>query len=87
MENEKRKTVFSGIQPSGNLTIGNYLGALNAFRAHGCNTVGVPMRGDSVDPGELEAAVKRAHNPKLLYLIPTFQNPTGRTMPYEVRKA
>lgn len=64
-----------------------FIGALNAFRAHGCNTVGVPMRGDSVDPGELEAAVKKAHNPKLLYLIPTFQNPTGRTMPYEVRKA
>lgn len=31
MENEKRKTVFSGIQPSGNLTIGNYLGALRNF--------------------------------------------------------
>lgn len=30
MENEK-KTVFSGIQPSGNLTIGNYLGALRNF--------------------------------------------------------
>ena len=31
MENEKKKTVFSGIQPSGNLTIGNYLGALRNF--------------------------------------------------------
>ncbi len=31
MENENRKTVFSGIQPSGNLTIGNYLGALRNF--------------------------------------------------------
>lgn len=31
MENEKKKTVFSGIQPSGNLTIGNYFGALRNF--------------------------------------------------------
>ena len=25
---EKKKTIFSGVQPSGNLTIGNYLGAI-----------------------------------------------------------
>ncbi len=31
MENEKKKTVFSGIQPSGNLTVGNYFGALRNF--------------------------------------------------------
>lgn len=31
MENEKKKTVFSGVQPSGNLTLGNYLGALRNF--------------------------------------------------------
>lgn len=28
MDNINKKTIFSGIQPSGNLTIGNYLGAL-----------------------------------------------------------
>lgn len=31
MENENRKVVFSGIQPSGNITLGNYLGALRNF--------------------------------------------------------
>ena len=31
MENMKKKTIFSGIQPSGNLTLGNYLGALKNF--------------------------------------------------------
>ncbi|MBR2344018.1 MAG: tryptophan--tRNA ligase [Clostridia bacterium] len=31
MENEIKKTVFSGVQPSGNLTIGNYLGAIKNF--------------------------------------------------------
>lgn len=28
MENTPRKTIFSGVQPSGNLTVGNYLGAI-----------------------------------------------------------
>ena len=28
MDNSNKKTIFSGIQPSGNLTIGNYLGAV-----------------------------------------------------------
>ena len=28
---EKRKVVFSGIQPSGNITLGNYMGALRNF--------------------------------------------------------
>ncbi len=32
---ENKKTVFSGIQPSGNLTIGNYLGALKNFSSYG----------------------------------------------------
>ena len=63
-----------------------FIGALNAFRAHGLKTVGVRMRGDCIDPDELEATVRNTKNAKLLYLIPTFQNPTGRTMPYDVRK-
>ena len=30
---DNRKVVFSGVQPSGNLTIGNYLGAIKNFSA------------------------------------------------------
>ncbi len=63
-----------------------FIGALNAFRAHGLRTVGVPIKGGSIDPFELEKTVAETKNAKLLYLIPTFQNPTGKTMPYEVRK-
>ena len=32
MENQSKKTVFSGVQPSGNLTIGNYLGAIKNWK-------------------------------------------------------
>ena len=28
---EKKKTIFSGVQPSGKLTLGNYLGAIRNF--------------------------------------------------------
>ena len=31
MEQQAKKTIFSGIQPSGTLTIGNYIGALRHF--------------------------------------------------------
>ena len=30
-ENERKKIVFSGIQPTGNLHLGNYIGALRNF--------------------------------------------------------
>ena len=33
MENLEKKRVFSGVQPSGNLTIGNYLGAIKNFKS------------------------------------------------------
>ncbi len=33
MEQEKKKRIFSGIQPSGNITLGNYLGALKNWTA------------------------------------------------------
>ncbi len=63
-----------------------FIGALNAFRAHGCITAGVPMDEDGINTDALEFAIKTAVNPKLIYLIPTFQNPTGRTMSAEKRE-
>lgn len=57
-----------------------YLAAVQAFGASGAHMVGVPTDEHGVVPDGLEAAI-RAHHPKFVYLIPTFQNPTGRTMP------
>ena len=31
MENTEKKVIFSGVQPSGNITLGNYLGAIKNF--------------------------------------------------------
>ncbi|MDT9699400.1 PLP-dependent aminotransferase family protein [Streptomyces sp. P17] len=63
-----------------------YLAALQAFGCTGARVVAVPGDEDGVDPAALEELVVR-ERPKLLYTVPTFQNPTGRTMPAARRAA
>ena len=63
-----------------------FIGALNAFRSNGVKTVGVELRNDGIDPDELEKTIKANPKAKLIYLIPTFQNPAGLTTSYEKRK-
>ncbi|MEY9872715.1 2-aminoadipate transaminase [Streptacidiphilus sp. MAP12-33] len=63
-----------------------YLAALQVFGLAGARVVPVPSDADGVLPDALDALVA-AERPKLLYLIPTFQNPTGRTLPAERRTA
>ncbi len=64
----------------------SFIGALNAFRAVGTKTVGVPMQDDGIEPADLEAAIDANPRAKMLYIIPTFQNPSGITTPLEKRK-
>ncbi|MFE3169537.1 PLP-dependent aminotransferase family protein [Streptomyces sp. NPDC059224] len=63
-----------------------YLAALQVFGLAGARILPVPCDADGVDPAALEELI-RAERPKLLYLVPTFQNPTGRTMPAARRAA
>ncbi|MGW8636148.1 aminotransferase-like domain-containing protein [Streptomyces sp. NPDC055793] len=63
-----------------------YLAALQAFGFAGARVVAVPGDEDGIDPAALEELVVR-ERPKLLYTVPTFQNPTGRTMPAARRAA
>jgi 2-aminoadipate transaminase len=44
------------------------------------------MQDDGIDTQELEKALKEEKRAKLIYLIPTFQNPMGVTMSAEKRK-
>lgn len=64
-----------------------FIGSLNAFRSYNVNLVGVEMEEDGINLEKLEDAVRTQPNVKILYLIPNFQNPTGRTMSLEKRKA
>ncbi|MFE5819456.1 PLP-dependent aminotransferase family protein [Streptomyces sp. NPDC056479] len=63
-----------------------YLAALQVFGLAGARVVAVPGDADGVDPLALEELVAR-ERPKLFYTVPTFQNPTGRTLPAERRAA
>ena len=64
----------------------SFIGALNAFRSNGAKLVGIPMEDDGIDIGKLENAMKNNPRAKILYLIPTFQNPSGTCMSLEKRK-
>ncbi|MEU2790199.1 PLP-dependent aminotransferase family protein [Streptomyces sp. NPDC007100] len=63
-----------------------YLAALQVFSLAGARVVPVPADDAGVDPDALDAIAAR-EQPKLLYLVPTFQNPTGRTLPAGRRAA
>ena len=65
-----------------------FLGALNAFKSYGAKLVSVTNDATgSVDITMLEQIFSAEQKPKFFYVIPNFQNPTGRTMPLEKRKA
>ena len=63
-----------------------YLCALDVFRSYGANFVSVPMDDDGMKMDALEEALKAHPETALVYTVPNFQNPTGRTMPAERRK-
>ena len=63
-----------------------YLCALDVFRSYGANFVSVPMDEDGMKMDALEEALKAHPETALVYTVPNFQNPTGRTMPAERRK-
>ncbi|NTV53762.1 MAG: PLP-dependent aminotransferase family protein, partial [Candidatus Firestonebacteria bacterium] len=66
-----------------------YLGALQSFQACRARVASVPMDADGLRPDALEEMLQALHlrgeRPKFLYLIPTFQNPTGVTLSRERR--
>ena len=65
----------------------SFIGALNAFRSYNTNLVGVELEDDGMNLVKLEAALKTNKNVRFIYIIPTFQNPSGITTSLEKRKA
>ncbi|POX46276.1 transcriptional regulator [Streptomyces sp. Ru71] len=70
------------IEPGDTVLVENpcYLAALQVFGLAGARVIAVPGDEHGPDPRALQELVER-ERPKLLYTVPTFQNPTGRTMP------
>lgn len=65
----------------------SFIGSLNAFKSYNVNLVGIELEEDGINLEKLEEALRTEKNVKILYLIPNFQNPTGRTMSLAKRKA
>jgi 2-aminoadipate transaminase len=64
----------------------SYLAALQCFALAGAQAIPIPCDDDGLDPDALEALIAE-HRPTLLYTVPTFHNPTGRTLSLERRVA
>lgn len=64
-----------------------YVGALNGFKSNGARLVGIPVEEDGMNLDLLEKSFNQVPRPKLLYMIPTFQNPTTVTTSLEKRQA
>ncbi len=62
-----------------------YPGALGVFRSLQANCIGIPVDSDGIRVDILENVLRR-RSAKLLYTIPTFQNPTSTILSIERRK-
>lgn len=63
-----------------------YLCAVDVFKSYGAKFVGVPMDEQGMKMDALEQALKDNPTAKVVYTVPNFQNPTGRTMAEDRRK-
>ena len=62
-----------------------FLATIQCFRLYGAEVISAPIDGDGVQVDALEKLIAE-HRPKLVYLIPTFGNPSGATLSLERRK-
>lgn len=62
-----------------------FLATIQCFRLYGANLISAPIDAHGVDVDALERLIVE-HKPKLVYLIPTFGNPSGGMLTLERRK-
>lgn len=63
-----------------------YLAALHILKSYEGVAVGVDSDDDGINIVDLARKIV-THSPKMLYLVPNFSNPTGKTLSYEKRAA
>ncbi|WP_343347313.1 PLP-dependent aminotransferase family protein [Terrisporobacter petrolearius] len=64
----------------------SYLGAINAFRPYECDFLGVDTDDEGMVTEDLDKILSENSKIKIIYVIPTFQNPTGKTWSLQRRK-
>lgn len=62
-----------------------FLATIQCFRLYGAEVISAPIDDHGVKVDELEKLIAE-HQPKLVYLIPTFGNPSGATLSLERRR-
>ncbi len=62
-----------------------FLATIQCFRLYGAELITAPVDGDGVDVARLEQLIVE-HQPKFVYLIPTFGNPSGAMLSLERRR-
>ncbi len=72
------------LEPGDTVLVGapTYANVLKVWQLYGARILGVPLDPDGMQTDALEATLRRTR-PKLLYVMPTFQNPTGVSMTEE----
>lgn len=66
--------------------IPTFLGAIEIFETYGVTIIGVEGDELGMNMDALESALATNPNVKFIYTIPTFQNPSGTTMPLDRRQ-
>ena len=77
------------VDPGDHVVLENpsYLGAIQAFDAYQARYLTAETDEDGIIPESLERVLAHAEPlPKFVYLVPNFQNPTGRTLAAERRE-
>ena len=80
------------LDPKDTIVVSNpsYLGALQAFNFYDIKYAGASSDGDGVIPDALDENLSRLKkagvHPKFMYLVPTFQNPSGTVIPESRRR-
>lgn len=96
--NSSNMIITSGSQQSINLVIDafltekdnilleqpTYFGAMKIFKNKKINMIGIPIYEDGIDLRELERKITE-EKPKAIYVVPTFNNPTGYAWSLENR--
>jgi len=75
------------LEPGDQVLVENptYTGAVQVFQAYGAELTGIPMESEAASLAMLEETLAR-RRPKLIYVMPNFQNPTSLTMSLGARK-
>ncbi|MEI7772489.1 MAG: PLP-dependent aminotransferase family protein [Chloroflexales bacterium] len=77
------------IDPGAPIAVENptYLGALQAWAPYRPQLLPLPVDDDGLDVGALESLLEGGARPRFVYIVSSFQNPTGVTLAPERRRA